>query len=101
MIMVNAPAVNQHEQCGLIENFDYRKNIMLYIEQEKLRMICNAQRAGISEETVEQLLTEQNVNDFFIENIKIRLGIVEKKPERVRKPIKPKDPNATSPKESS
>lgn len=53
-------------------------------------MICNAQRQGITEDTIEKLLEEQNVNDFFIENIKVRLGIVEQKPERIRKPVKPK-----------
>ena len=46
-----------------------------------------AMREGITEETIEKLLKEQNVNDFYIENIKTRLGIVEKKPERVRKTV--------------
>ena len=32
-------------------------------------------------------MKEQNVNDFYLENIKARLGIVDKKPERVRKTI--------------
>jgi hypothetical protein len=50
-------------------------------------MICNAQRVGISEEQIDKLLDEQNVSDFFIENIKSRLGIVDKKPERVKKPV--------------
>ena len=72
---------------GTIENYDYAKNIKLYIEQEKLRMLGVAQRAGISEEMIEKLLKEQNVNDFYLENIKTRLGIVDKKPERVRKTI--------------
>lgn len=36
---------------------------------------------------IEKLLKEQNVNDFYLENIKARLGIVDKKPERVRKTI--------------
>jgi len=32
---------------------------------------------------VERLLNEENVSDFYLENIKVRLGIEEKKPERV------------------
>ncbi len=51
-------------------------------------MIGYASREGITEETIEKLLTEQNVNDFFIENIKVRLGIIDKKPERVRKTVR-------------
>ena len=72
---------------GTIDNYDYTKNIKLYIEQEKLRMMGVALRAGIAEELIEKLLKEQNVNDFYLENIKARLGIVDKKPERVRKTI--------------
>lgn len=48
-------------------------------------MIGYAMQSGIKEEDIEKLLIEQNVNDFQIENIKVRLGIVEKKPERQRK----------------
>lgn len=69
-------------------NFDYTKNIKMFIEQEKLRMIGQAMQLGIKEEDIEKLLSEQNVNDFQIENIKVRLGIVDKKPERVRKTVK-------------
>lgn len=83
MIMIANPS----NSCGLIENYDYTKNIKMYIEQEKLRMIVNASRHGITEEMIEKMLSEQNVNDFYIENIKIRLGIVDKKPERIRKPV--------------
>jgi hypothetical protein len=48
-------------------------------------MIGNAMQQGISDDVVEKLLNETNVNDFCIDNIKVRLGIVEKKPERVKK----------------
>ena len=60
----------------------------MFIEQEKIKLITQALSLGISEKQIEQLLDEQNVNDFYIENIKARLGIVDKKPERIRKPIK-------------
>ena len=63
------------------------KNIRLYIEQEKLRMMSYGARHGIAEETIEKLLREQNVSDFYIENIKVRLGIKDVKPERIRKPV--------------
>eukprot|EP00347_Sterkiella_histriomuscorum_P022325 403330878 len=96
MIMVG---LNPTGQCGLIENFDYTKNIKLFIEQEKLRMICQAQKHGIEESTIDQLLQEQNVNDFFIENIKARLGIVDKKPERVKKPVNKPSPKQEEQKE--
>lgn len=57
-------------------------------------MIASASQQGIAEERITTLLSEQNVNDFFIENIKHRLGIVDVKPERVRKPVNKKpDPN--------
>lgn len=82
MIMIGGAGV-----CGLIENFNYTKNIKMFLEQEKLRMIVHASKQGITEETIEKLLSEQNVNDFYIENIKIRLGLVDKKPERVKKPV--------------
>jgi len=36
---------------------------------------------------IEKLIAEENVSDLYLENIKIRLGIVEKKPERIKKPI--------------
>jgi hypothetical protein len=83
MIMIANPS----NACGLIDNYDYFKNIKMYIEQEKLRMIVNASRHGITEEMIEKMLSEQNVNDFYIENIKIRLGVIDKKPERIRKPV--------------
>jgi hypothetical protein len=43
---------------GNIIDFDYTKNIKLYLEQEKLRMIGHALKQGISEETIEKLLKE-------------------------------------------
>lgn len=35
------------DSIGTIENYDYTKNIKLYVQQEKLRMIGFAQREGI------------------------------------------------------
>lgn len=66
-------------------NFDpvnYKKNILMYIHLERLRITCEAVAAGIQEETIETLLKEENVNDFYLDNIKVRLGIIDKKPER-------------------
>jgi hypothetical protein len=55
---------------------------MKYIEIEKERLISEAERFSITREDIERLINENNVNDFYIENIKIRLGIKEVKPER-------------------
>ena len=64
---------------------DYAKNIKLYIEQERLKLISYAGINGIKEEDMEKLLMEQNINDFSLENLKIRMGIIEKRPDRMRK----------------
>ena len=50
-------------------------------------MIGQAIKAGIPEENVEKLLSEENVSDFYLENLKIRLGIIEKKPERATRKV--------------
>ena len=62
------------------EPINYKKNIQMYIQQERLRVTCQAINIGIKEEDVDKLLIEENVSDLYLENIKIRLGIIEKKP---------------------
>ena len=32
-------------------------------------------------------MADENISDFNLANLKVRLGIVDKKPERVRKPV--------------
>ena len=34
---------------------------------------------------MDEILKNKKISDFYIENLKIRLGIIEKKPERIRK----------------
>lgn len=67
------------------EELDYAKNIKLFIEQERLKLISYASINGIPEEEVEKFLKEQNINDFNLDNLKIRLGIIEEKKPRVKK----------------
>ena len=63
---------------------------MMYIQQERLRLICQGVQAGIDEAAIEKLLNDENVSDYYLENLKIRLGIIEKKPERApRKTVVP------------
>ena len=50
-------------------------------------MIGQAYQVGIPEEQVEKLLAEENVSDFYLDNLKIRLGIIEKRPERATRKI--------------
>ena len=65
---------------------DYAKNIKLYIEQEKLKLISYASINGIPEEKVEEFLKDNNINDYSLEGLKVRLGIIEK-PERKKKTL--------------
>jgi hypothetical protein len=59
-------------------------------------LISEAERFGITREDIERLINESNVNDFYIENIKIRLGIKEVKPERRKRSDAKTDDLATS-----
>ena len=65
-----------------VENFNYRKNIYLFIQQERIRLIGEAIAHGIKEQDVEEYLSNNKMNDLYFDNLKGRLGIVDKKPPR-------------------
>ena len=62
-----------------VENFNYRKNIYLFIQQERIRLIGEASAQAIKEKDVEEYLSINKINDYYLDNLKARLGIVEKK----------------------
>jgi hypothetical protein len=73
-----------------VENFNYRKNIYLFIQQERIRLIGEASAQAIKEKDVEEYLSNNKINDYYLDNLKARLGIVEKKPPRTpRKTLAP------------
>ena len=73
-----------------VENFNYRKNIYLFIQQERIRLIGEASAQAIKEKDVEEYLSINKINDYYLDNLKARLGIVEKKPPRTpRKTLAP------------
>ena len=41
--------------------------------------------AGLNEGEVEKFIKEQNISDAYFENLKVRMGIKEAKPERKKK----------------
>jgi hypothetical protein len=55
----------------------YQKAILMYIEQEQMRLIEEADKAGISQGDIDKLIHSGNLSDYYIENAKIRLGIIE------------------------
>ena len=65
-----------------VENFNYRKNIYLFIQQERIRLIGEASAQAIKAKDVEEYLSNNKINDYYLDNLKARLGIVEKKPPR-------------------
>jgi len=73
-----------------VENYNYRKNVYLFIQQERIRLIGEATSLGIKDQDIEEYLSNNKINDFYLENLKARLGIVEKKPPRTpRKTLAP------------
>jgi hypothetical protein len=57
----------------------------MYIEQEQMRLIEEAGKAGITQGDIDKLIHSGNLSDYYIENAKIRLGIIEQKPPRVQR----------------
>ena len=57
------------------EETDYREKIHMIIEMEKLKLVTCAIREGISEQDVDRVLQEENLPDYDLENLKLRLGI--------------------------
>ena len=69
-----------------LQPMNYKKNIYSYLSQQRALLIKEALAIGITEQAIEDLLNLENVNDLQLDNIKIRLGIIDKKP--VRQPRK-------------
>jgi len=63
------------------------QNIKLFIEQEKLKLITHAVGQGINEQQVEDYLKNNVVCDTYLNNLKVRMGVVEKKAPRVKKSL--------------
>lgn len=59
-----------------------KKNIQMYIHQEKIRLTSEANAVGIKDSEIERYFTLNKVKDFYLENLKVNMGIIEKKPER-------------------
>lgn len=50
-------------------SIDYRAKINLFLEMEKLKLINLAVAKGISETVVNQVMEEENLIDFSLENL--------------------------------
>jgi len=69
------------------DEYDYRQKIKLFVEMEKLKLISLAMQAGIPEADVDKLLSEENVPDYDLDNLKTRLGIEVVKKKRSKKVV--------------
>lgn len=56
-------------------NQEYKSKINMMLEMEKLRLVTLCCRAGMEEQEVDRILTEENVPDYDFENFKRRMGI--------------------------
>lgn len=73
-----------------LQPMNYKKNIYSYLSQQRALLIKEALAIGITEQAIEDLLNLENVNDLQLDNIKIRLGIIDKKPVRQPRKTSPK-----------
>ena len=61
------------ESCEEPES--YKEKIKLFIEMEKMKLVCKAIQIGLPEKEVMSLLDEENIADFDLDNLKSRLQI--------------------------
>jgi len=62
---------------------------MQFLEEEKVKFFAVCENEGIPIKSVEELLENENVPDFDLDNLKLRLGIVTEleSPSKRRKPV--------------
>jgi hypothetical protein len=53
----------------------YKEKIKLFIEMEKMKLVCRAIQIGLPEKDIMGLLDEENIADFDLENLKSRILI--------------------------
>lgn len=61
------------EHCEEPEN--YKEKIKLFIEMEKMKLVCRAMQIGLPEKEVMSLLEDENIADFDLDNLKSRIQI--------------------------
>lgn len=57
------------------ENESYKEKIKLFIEMEKMKLVCRAMQIGLPEKDIMSLLDDENIADFDLENLKSRIQI--------------------------
>ncbi len=60
--------VDSHENSK-----DYRVKIKMFIEMEKLKLVSRAIQIGMPEKQIFDLLDDENIPDFDLNNLKSRL----------------------------
>jgi hypothetical protein len=54
-------------------NESYKEKIKLFIEMEKMKLVCRAIQIGLPEKEIISLLDDENIADFDIENLRSRI----------------------------
>lgn len=57
----------------LDEPESYKEKIKLFIEMEKMKLVCRAMQMGLPEKDIMSLLDDENIADFDLENLKSRI----------------------------
>jgi len=57
------------------EQESYKEKIKLFIEMEKMKLVCRAMQIGLPEKEVMGLLDDENIADFDLDNLKSRIQI--------------------------
>ena len=57
----------------LDEPESYKEKIKLFIEMEKMKLVCRAMQMGLPEKDIMSLLDDENIADFDLNNLKSRI----------------------------
>jgi hypothetical protein len=57
------------------EQENYKEKIKLFIEMEKMKLVCRAMQIGLPEKEVMSLLDDENIADFDLDNLRSRIQI--------------------------
>lgn len=57
----------------LDEPESYKEKIKLFIEMEKMKLVCRAMQMGLPEKDIMSLLDDENIADFDLDNMKSRI----------------------------
>ena len=85
-IILQTKRLGDQESEISAEEHDYREKLRLFIEMEKLKLISLAAMSGIPDDQVENYLNEENVPDYDLDNLKVRLGIDDGKKKKKSRP---------------